>query len=156
MTNPTHLGPGLPGVSAAVVAVAVALQLLVGGADVSNDDLGGGQPSLGVPAPGIARLVDEMLVIDSTEETGGQLSLGVPAPGFAGLVDEMVVADPSPNATAEELERAEHDIQPLFIEGEPVTPYTAHEVKNLEVTPQIEPTQASDQPLEVQIATEDS
>ena len=131
MTNPTHLKLGLLGLAGTVVAVAVALQLLVGGGDASSDNLDGGQPSLGVPAPGFAGLVDEMVVIEGTEENGGPLSLGVPAPGFAGLVDEMVV-----------------------FEGEPVTPYADHEVKNLEEPPQIEPTQAPDQPPEVLIVPE--
>ena len=153
---------GLLGVSAAVVAVAVAAQLLVGGGGPSSDDLGGSEPATQQhPAPGFAGLVDEMVVADSspepaTEGNSGSPSLGVPAPGFAGLVDEMVVADLSPKATAEEMEKAERQTQPLFIEGEPVTPYAGHEVKSLEEPEQIKPTQVPDQPLEVLFATEDS
>jgi len=88
------------GVVAGVAAVAIGVSLAMNGdgnpqLSVPHTD----STSLGVPAPGYAGLIDEMIANDDDELLDAPISLRVPAPGFAGQVEEMIVLDDAEDDT---------------------------------------------------------
>ena len=160
MTHPKAWKLILAGLGTAGVAVAIAVPLaMAGGGEPPQEQAASTDPTtLGVPAPGFAGRVDEMIVIDGPPEplfndgeqdSDAPTSLRVPAPGFAGKVDEMIVGEGPPEPLI-------GDGEAVYREGEsiengriliPVEPGSlVHDVKGIAVGEPV--------PADVEIADE--